>query len=361
MKAVGVGGDLTGRGADLLLIDDPIKNWEEAYSSSRRQAIWDWWQSTAYTRLEPTGSVILIMTRWHEDDLTGRFLRDMEAGGEKWDLLRLPAIADDPNDALGRAIGEPLWAQRYSADRLARIERAVGPLVWAGLFQQRPHPVGGGLFDADDWVYYDEAPSGRTAFDQQIISVDCAFKDLKTSDYVVIQVWGIKGAGAWLLHQIRDRLDVGRTAEAIARVARDYPEATAKYIEDKANGPAVIQLLRQHVGGLIAVNPIGSKQARAAAISPYQKAHNLHLPNPHRNPWVQGFVAEHESFPNGRFDDQVDATSQGISQVWLTGGGLVESLIADPNTNYRKAVWGAGSPTVEDDADEEEMENAWSQ
>src|SRR3569832_1537772 len=121
MMTAGAGGALTGKGANVLIVDDPIKNWAEANSPVVRERIWDWWQSTAYTRLEPDGIAIVVQTRWHEDDLAGRLLRGEAEGREKWDLLNLPAIAE-AGDMMGREIGEPLWPERFGLQDLERIQ-----------------------------------------------------------------------------------------------------------------------------------------------------------------------------------------------------------------------------------------------
>ncbi len=140
MITTGIGGAMAGKRVDLLLIDDPVKNHQEAFLKSIRDRHWDWYQSVAYTRLSPDAAVIVIMTRWHEDDLIGRLLGQMAKGeGDHWDVVSLPAIAEDENDALGRKIGEPLWPERFPLEALERIKRAVGSYVWASLYQQRPY------------------------------------------------------------------------------------------------------------------------------------------------------------------------------------------------------------------------------
>jgi hypothetical protein len=128
METAGVGGPITGKGADVLIIDDPIKNPEEANSPTQREKIWDWFQTTAYTRLEPGGAIILIMTRWHPDDLAGRLLKQMESGGEHWEVVSLPAIAED-RDLLGRKPGQALWPARFDEAALAAKKNAQSPLV----------------------------------------------------------------------------------------------------------------------------------------------------------------------------------------------------------------------------------------
>ena len=142
MVTAGVGGPITGRGADLLIIDDPVRNRQDADSPVVRQGIWEWWESVARTRLEPNASVIVVMSRWDSDDLVGRLLRQPD---DIWTHIRLPAVAES-GDALGRPVGAALWPERYPLPRLRATEREVGPDAWAGLYQQRPNPQGRGLF-----------------------------------------------------------------------------------------------------------------------------------------------------------------------------------------------------------------------
>ena len=145
-----------------------------------------------------------------------------------------------------------------------------------------------------------------------IQSWDCAFKDTASSDYVVGQVWGRIGADKYLLDQVRGRMDCPTTIRAVKRLSEKWPKAVAKLVEDKANGPAVIAMLRHEVEGLIAVNPEGGKEARAHAVSPQIEAGNVYLPHPDTATWVDGFVEENAVFPNGPHDDQVDATTQAL-------------------------------------------------
>jgi hypothetical protein len=151
MNTAGVGGAITGKGANCFIIDDPVKNAEDANSQLKRDKAWDWYQSTAYTRLEPNGAIILIMTRWHQEDLGGLLLKEMEAGGEQWEVLKFPAIAEE-NDILGRKIGEPLWKERYPIESLKRIESTVSAYWWAAMYQQSPYSRTGGTFRRQDFI-----------------------------------------------------------------------------------------------------------------------------------------------------------------------------------------------------------------
>jgi len=322
MFTTGVGGPMTGKGAHLLVLDDPIKNAEEAYSESRRKAIWEWWQSTAYTRLEPDGVAIVVMTRWHEDDLAGRLEREEKAGGEKWDKLVLSALAEE-GDPLGRAPGEALWPARYDldallgTDRAKGIKRAVGSRVWAALYQQHPAPDEGGILKRGWWKFYDVVP---TDFDEMLQSWDMSFKDENTSDYVCGGVWGRKGADRYLLPGwIHDRLDIVATLAAVRSISALHPKATTKLVEDKANGTAVIALLNKEIEGLIPVEPLGGKVVRAVAAAPVVESGNLYLPSPELEPRVEEFISECASFPNGAHDDYVDMFSQAQARMASVG------------------------------------------
>ena len=334
MVCAGVGGPITGRGADLLEIDDPVKSAEEAYSETYRERAWDWYRSTAYTRLEPGGAIILIMTRWHEDDLAARILAHRGEDQEAWEVVSLPALAE-AGDVLGRTEGEPLWPRRYPLSALREIQESIGPYWWQALYQQRPAPPEGSLFKKEWWRFYADRDRPQT-FDQVLQSWDMAFKDTKDSSYVVGQVWGNVGARIYLLDQARERMDFSRTLEAVEGLSARWPEAVLKLVEDKANGPAVISALQLKVPGLVPVKPQGGKLSRAQAILPLVAAGNVWLPSPQEQPWVEQFLAEASSFPVGATDDQVDAMSQGL-QWWL---GLKEAAAPEPQPE-RCMTWRA--------------------
>ena len=306
LMAAGVGGPITGRGAHVAIIDDPLKNWEDALSETIRQKVWDWYLTTLRTRLAPGGAIVLVMTRWHEDDLAGRLLAEASIGGEKWEVISLAAEAEK-DDPLGRKPGEWLWPERYPPAEYEDTKTALGTQKWVALYQQRPSPPEGSIIKRQWWQYYREPPA---KFDEIIQSWDCAFKDLSTSDFVVGQVWGRVGAEYYLLDQTRDRMDFPATLQAVRQLTSKWPRARAKLIEDKANGTAVIQVLKKEIPGIIAVEPQGGKEARASAVSPSIEAGNAYLPQ--NAPWVKDFVDECAAFPNGAHDDQVDAMSQAL-------------------------------------------------
>lgn len=310
MISVGVGGGITGNGADLLIIDDPIKSREEAESETYRNKLVQEYQSSMLTRLHADAAIIIILTRWHEDDLAAQILK---SEGEDWEVLSLPAICDDEEiDLLKRKLGETLWPEQgYDFKWAEKRKKSVGLYAWNSLYQQRPTPLEGGLFKRKWWRFYKVLPSDVKSFTQ---SWDCTFKDKPSSDFVVGQVWGDRGADFFLIDQIRGRMSFTETIEAIRQMSYKYPKARAKLIEDKANGSAAMDVLKKELSGLIAIEPEGGKFTRANAVSPYAEAGNIWLPDPSIAPWVKDFIDEFSSFPNGAHDDQVDATSQYV--IW---------------------------------------------
>lgn len=329
----GIGGALTGRPVDVLIIDDPVKGRAEADSEAFRNAAWDWWTETGSTRLAPDAPVVLDMTRWHEDDLAGRLLASESA--DEWAYVNVPAQADhDPakseTDPLGRQPGEWLRsARRRTVAMWERIRRQVGSRAFAALYQGRPAPAEGGILKRAWWVFYPRPRAVQKSdgtwhaigVDEVFQSWDCAFKDTKTSDWVVGQVWARRGSKSWLLDQVRDRIDCPATIKQVELVSAKWPQAKRKLIEEKANGAAVIQALRGSIPGLIAVNPTDSKEARANAVAPFVEGKDVELPDPSFAPWIAGFVDECAAFPNGANDDQVDACTQALIRIYLEGGG----------------------------------------
>lgn len=333
--SVGIGAGLTGRPADLIVIDDPIKDRREADSELKRQGVWDWWTDAASTRLAPGAPVVVILTRWHEDDLAGRLLAAED--GHLWKVLNIPAQADhDPEkgetDPLDREVGEFMESARgRTMQQWAAIKVARGSRTWNALYQGRPSPAEGGAFKRDWWDgdqgerRYNEPPwlvrrdGSRivTHYDELMLSWDMAFKDTDSSDYVVGQVWMRRGAEAFLLDQVRDRMDFVTTCQQFREFAARWPQATLKLVEDKANGTAVINALRRIVSGIVPEEPHGSKEARASAVSPLVEAGNVHLPTPELAPWVADLIEEAAAFPNGAHDDQVDAMSQALNRLIL--------------------------------------------
>lgn len=337
--AVGTGGSATGEGGDRLVIDDP-HNIGDIESDITRKGVLDWFDTVWSTRANDpkTTAKVIIMQRSHADDLAGHVL---EQGG--WEHLSIPAEyeGDTRKTAIGwsdprRREGELLWPERFGAEEITRAKRTLGSYAYSGQYQQRPSPIGGGIFKRHWWRYWRPAhlelppvqvrmPDGAICsiaavvlparFDGMLQSWDLAFKDLRTSDYVAGGVWAVVGADKFLLDQRRERLDFPGTVAAIRQMTAKWPAAAAKLVEDKANGPAVIASLQHEIPGLIAVNPEGGKIARAQAVSPQCESGNVYLPHPAVAPWVDAFIEECANFPNDRHDDQVDQMTQALIRM----------------------------------------------
>lgn len=334
--AAGVGGALTGRPVDLGIIDDPIKDREQADSPIFRERVWNWWTDVMATRLAPGAPVVLILTRWHHDDLAGRLLAAED--GHLWRVINIPAQADHrpekgETDTLGRSPGEFMESARgRTAAQWEAIKVRSGTRTWTSLYQGRPTPDTGNLFPKDGWARYTSplwveangqrlVPELGHAEDVELIqSWDFTFKDTKASDYVVGQVWLRRGPTIYLLDMVRDRMSFSASCQAMRDVTARWPQAVAKLYEDKANGPAIRNALQAQIGGLIPVEPEGSKYARAAAVSPFVEAQNVVLPDPTQVPgtaWVTQLTEEAADFPGTAHDDTVDAFSQAAHRLLL--------------------------------------------
>jgi predicted phage terminase large subunit-like protein len=322
-RSAGVGGGITGMGCNILIVDDPIKDAEQAYSEVYRDKVWEWFTSTAYTRLESGGGILIVLTRWHEDDLAGRLLQRELVGGDKWKVVTYPAIAE--KDEKHRKNGEPLHAERFPLEQLNAIKTAVGSQVWASLYQQRPSAIEGGIIKRN-WIrFYRELPE---KFDLMVQSWDCTFKGGATNDYVAGQVWGKAGGKLLMLpHRTYDQLDFGPTKDAIKSCRAKFPQAHAILIEDKANGPAIISELRKELSGVVAVNPEGDKFSRLQGISPLFEAGSIELPDPQvfNVPWMDDYIHNLCAFPKAAHDDDVDATSQALIYIrHKMGAGIMD-------------------------------------
>lgn len=355
--SVGIGAGVTGRPADMMIIDDPIKDRKEADSETYRDNVWDWWTDAASARLAPGAPVVVILTRWHQDDLAGRLLeRDTEAG---WKVLNIPAQADHrpekgETDPLGRAPGEFMVSARgRTRQQWERRKATAGPRTWASLYQGRPSPDQGGVFPAaEEWARYSQPlwvaredgsriVPGIGRDDHELVqSWDLTFKDKQASDYVVGQVWLRIGAHAYLLDMVRERMNFNASLAAVKAMSAKWPQAVAKFVEDKANGPAVINSLNSQLVGLIPIEPEGSKTARANAVSPLVYSKSVVLPEPELLPNVEELVEEAKNFPNGAHDDTIDAFSQAVNRLLLmpllNEGRTIEPDVYD---EYNEQGW----------------------
>lgn len=317
MLTVGVGGSPIGRGADLMVIDDPIKSYQEAMSPLVRERVKEWWTGTMASRVEPGGAVILIMSRWHQDDLAGFLLRE---DPESWRELRIPAICDDPdNDPLGRELGEPAWPERWPVEALEERRRDVtlslGDVVWLAQYQQTPRKPEGGMFPEDRWGF--------------INSIHIDWQPIEW-----VRSWDLaatEGAGDWTVGVLMGRLSDGRilirdvrrgqwSADEvqfqIRRAAADDPIGTRVELPQDPGqaGKAQAQQLIRLVAGRDANAELqsGSKEVRATGLSAQQRARNVLL---WEADWNGPFVAELAAFPQGTHDDQVDAAASGFNAL----------------------------------------------
>lgn len=333
---VGIGGGLTGKPLDALVIDDPIADEKQASSEAYRDRVWAWWQAVGSTRLAPGAPVICILTRWHEDDIAGRLLAAED--GHRWRVINIPAQADyDPNkgesDPLGRQVGEWLSSARQrTTEEWEAIRIQAGTRVFTSLYQGRPSPEAGNVWKRHWWRRYStplwsQHPTRPDAwvvheYDEMVMSWDMAFKDTKSSDFVVGQVWVRRGADVFLVDQIRKRMTFTETVTAFKALVGRWPQTGVKLVEDKANGTAVINTLKSKIPGIVAVTPTESKYARANAGAPAVEAGNVHLPTAEVALFdPEELIEEAAGFPNGAHDDQVDATSQALARLLLDGTG----------------------------------------
>jgi predicted phage terminase large subunit-like protein len=312
MITAGAGGPITGKGAHVLIIDDPIKNSEEANSPTVRQKIWDWWQSTAYTRLEPDGIAIVVMTRWNEDDLVGRLLANEDAG-EPWQVLNLPAVAED-DDAMGRAPGEALWPGRYTLARLEQIRRAVGQYVWTSLFQQRPKSPEGQYFKRA-WFKNRVDPDRVPRDLRRIRAWDLAAtaegeNGNRDPDYTVGCLLGESLDGTiYVLDVNRLRKSPREVESALLSTAqRDGHEVAIRIEQEGGSSGKMVgdHITRTVLRGFDArfVKPQGDKFVRSQPFNAACERQDVKLV---RGDWNDAFIEELVGFPLGKHDDQVDA------------------------------------------------------
>jgi predicted phage terminase large subunit-like protein len=332
MKTAGVGGPITGRGADLAIIDDPHKNWEEAMSATARERVKEWFNQTLYTRLEPGASIVLIQTRWHEDDLTGYLINNQE---DDWEIIRFPAIAEEDNDLLGRVEGDALCPERYTSNRLRQIKKTLGTYAFAGLYQQRPAPLGGGMIQRDWFKYYDSLPD---IIDNWVQTWDLTFKATGTS-YVVGQVWARSGANYYLVDQSRAKMGFTEQLRAISVMSNRWPQATDKLIEDAADAQAVKSTLHNYIHGITLKPAKGSKEARLASISGIVESGNVYLPT--KALYLDSFLSEVTLFPNGVNDDQVDAMTMALKHLSRFDSNLFTTDIQLSLAGEQASTWSA--------------------
>lgn len=302
-------------GADYIIVDDPIKNQEEAQSPTYRNKVWNWYTSTLYPRIEgERAGVLVTLTRWHEDDLAGRLLRLAENNPEadQWEILKFPAVKEtDPDDVDPRETGEPLWPDKFPLSILEK-NKSNDSYVWNALFQQRPSAPEGNIIRRD-WIHrFRSEPAGIS---NVVVSWDMTFKKTGSS-WCVGQIWWPGPNGFYILHQERGKWDF---TVALKKVIALHKFASERWrsvketlIEDAANGPAIISSLRGVIPAVIPIQARESKVERLSTVAPMFEGGDVWAPE--SAPWVDGFIEELVSFPNAADDDQVDAASMALNR-----------------------------------------------
>jgi predicted phage terminase large subunit-like protein len=301
---------ITGNPAALMIIDDVIRNREEADSQNTRDKIWSEWQDSMRSRLKAGAKVIVIMSRWHEDDLIGR----MQLEEPNFRYLQMPMECEDENDPIGRNIGDSIapelgkdnkWKDTFKDTCL----RQDGLRTWNSIYQGRPSSEKGNIIKKEWWRYYDVLPR----IDLMMMSVDCTFKGKETSDKVAIEIWGKTGSDMYLIDLINKQMGFNDTLSQIRTMKNRYPTVTSVLIEDKANGSAVIETLRSEIMGIIPVEPKGGKESRVASVTYMIESGNVWLPK--FASFTEEFVDQCSSFPRGKHDDMVDSMSQMLTRM----------------------------------------------
>ena len=345
-----VGGVITGRGADFIIIDDPMKP-EEALSETQRNGVNNWYDNTLYSRLNDkhNGCIIIIMQRLHEDDLVGHVLEQ-----EGWEVVSFPAIAEQDEEhivktPLGickfqRKTGDVLHPERENLKTLEHLRRTLGEYNFVSQYQQTPVPLGGAMVKTE-WLKYYNPPEQPGSFDLILQSWDTANKVTELSDYSVCTTWGKKGNFFYLLNVFRRRMEYPDLKRAVREQAKLY-SATTVLIEDKASGIQLIQELKQEgIRGMTAYEPTAGSDkvmrlhAQTAAIE------NGQVLLPYEVHWLPDYVKELTSFPGGKHDDQVDSTAQALD--WLQRprprGIFGSGLLSQPRSGPVKPTTGTAN------------------
>ena len=318
-RSAGVGGGITGMGADIAIIDDPVKDAKEANSQTVRDSVWDWYTSTFYTRLSPKSGILLGMTRWHEDDLAGRLLEEAKKGGDQWRVVSFPAIAEE--DEEHRNEGDALHPERYNLEHLSKIKKAVGSQAWNALYQQRPSSKGGDIIKGAWFKRYSVLPRMKRI----IITADTAQKTKQHNDYSVLFVAGVgHDGGVYVLDLIRGKWEAPELEQKVSDVWNKYKSLGVHkvYVEDKSSGTSLIQnIQRKQRIPIEGVQVDTDKYTRVLGVQGYIESGYIYLPNDAE--WIEDFIKECEAFTatdSHKHDDQLDAMVMAIAE--LMGGGV---------------------------------------
>jgi predicted phage terminase large subunit-like protein len=297
--AAGVGTAITGRGADILLIDDPFKDRQEADSEVTRQRVWDWYTSTAYTRLMPGGAIIVINTRWHDDDLSGRLLEEQKTGGDKWEVLSLPAINPE---------GEPLWPEWYPLDRLEQIKAVLPSRDWNALYQQNPIPDDGDYFKKDWFGEYDELPENLRMYgasDYAVTDGDGDYTEhgiagVDASKNLYIVDWWKKQASSDVWIEAQCEMILKHSPHCWFGEAGPIRRAIEPFLNQRMQA-------REAYCRIEWLASIADKPTRARPIQALASMGKVFFPK--KAPWKDDLINQMLRFPAGKHDDGVDVMS----------------------------------------------------
>lgn len=342
MISRGIGSGVTGHSGHLILIDDPIKNREQADSERIRDSVWAEFTDSIISRTQAGSKIILIMTRWHEDDLAGRILEEMP---DVVTYVNYECECESDEDPLGRekrhtledgtvVMGEPLcpeigkgakWLEEFKKIHISD----KGRRSWEALYQGHPTIMEGNLLKKSWWRYYrvEDFFKGTLRFDQLVASLDATFKDGEKNDYVALEIWGKVENRFYLVDLVNEHLDFANTVKKLRLFIAKYAHLGAIYVEDKANGPAIITTLKNEVAGIIPVSPDASKESRVNAIQFLVEAGNVYLPEDRE--FTRKFVEQCARFPNAKHDDMVDSMSMALSKLHYSRKGALRRKLQD--------------------------------
>lgn len=317
LRGVGVGGSLTGFSVDAALLDDLTKDQQEALSMTTQDNLEAWFDSVLMTRLQECSGLVVIGTPWSANDILARIKKKMD-GDVRLTVLSFPAINLPSEVGYVPELPEgPLVPKLHSLDKLREMQKHMGELWWAALFQQTPLSEFGAIFKRDHLQYYRRADCPKQ-FMRTIMSVDATFKGNENSDYVFVGVWGItREEDVYLIDWRREKLAFMATARAITDLKAKHASVSRIYIEDAANGAALVDMLKKHFPMLEGVPPLGSKEARAHAVSWVWENNQVYLPHPDEAPGIKPVAAEITSFPDVKNDDAVDGMTIALQKLCL--------------------------------------------
>jgi predicted phage terminase large subunit-like protein len=348
--AAGVGGGITGRGMDIGICDDPTKSAEEAMSEAHRQRVWDWWQSEFTTRLTPDGAIVLILTRWHRDDLAGRLLRQQTEHGSDWDgipwdVVSLPELAEE-GDLLGRQPGEPLWPERWPLAESLRTKASMSAFWWAALYQQRPTQ-----HDAAEWpdslfgesLWFDHWPTHDTTQFRVMACDPSKGKDTarRKGDFSAIVQLALATDGTLYVDASIERRSADDIARDLARMGRDFGPLAVGFEANgfqELMGPVIVARSRLDGFALPLVQQYNSvkKESRIRLLGPYLERGELRFRRGSRGAAL--LVEQLKAFPLGDHDDGPDALEMAVRLAREIHGGVLEPPGTGADSRYDSVV-----------------------